>query len=111
MHPYLRITWTHCHIGRYSSCTYHDFISRFHRETALPPAGVLQRSADAVGPSLRVDYHGPSDAPLNKGGWATRKEHRAAADADASGADAPAGAPPAGPHRGFAGGCQRWWRP
>ena len=95
MHPDLSITWTPCHIGRYHSYTNHDFISRFHRETALPPAGILQRSADAVGPRLRVDYLGPSDAPLNKGGWAARKERLPAADSDASGAGAPAGAPPA----------------
>jgi len=53
MHPDLSITWTPCRIGRYRSYTDHDFISRFHRETALPPAGVLQRSADAVGLSPR----------------------------------------------------------
>ena len=97
MHPDLSITWTPCRIGRYRSYTDHDFISRFHRETALPPAGVLQRSADAVGPRLHVDYIGPSDAPFNKDGWAARKERLPAADSDASVAGAPAGAPPAAP--------------
>ena len=97
MHPDLSITWTACRVGKDRRYTSHDFISRFHRETALHPAGVLQRSADAVGPRLRVDYLGPSDAPLNKGGWAARKERLPAADSDASGAGAPAGAPPAAP--------------
>jgi len=32
------------------------------------------------------------DAPLNRGGWAARKERQAAADAGAAGAGAPAGA-------------------
>ena len=48
-----------------------------------------------------MDYLGPSDAPLNRGGWAARKgredQRQAAADSDASGAGAPAGAPPAAP--------------
>ena len=97
-HPDLSsITWTACLVGRRGRYTDHDFIQTFHRETALPPAGVLQRSADAVGLRLRVDYLGPSDAPLNKGGWAARKERLPAADSDASGAGAPAGAPPAAP--------------
>ena len=68
MHPDLIITWTACRVGKNHRYADHDFISRFHRETALPPAGVLQRSADAVGSRLRVDYLGPSDAPLNRGG-------------------------------------------
>ena len=72
-------------------------IKTFHRKTALIQAGVLQRSADAVSPRLRVDFLGPSDAPLNRGGWAARKERQAAADACAAGAGAPAGAPPAAP--------------
>ena len=91
------VEWTACRVGRRGRYTDHDFIQTFHRETALPPAGVLQRSADAVGLRLRVDYLGPSDAPLNKGGWAARKERLPAADSDASGAGAPAGAPPAAP--------------
>ena len=48
-HPDLSITWTACRVGRDRRYTDHDFIQTFHRETALPPAGVLQRSADAVG--------------------------------------------------------------
>ena len=94
LHPDLVITWTACHVGKNHRYTDHDFIARFHRETALPPAGVLQRSADAVGPRLRVDFLGPSDAPLNWGAWAARKERQASADA---GAGAPAVAPPAAP--------------
>ena len=78
------VEWTACRVGRKGRYTDHDFIARFHRETALPPAGVLQRSADAVGPRLRVDFLGPSDAPLNRGGWAARKERQAAADAGAA---------------------------
>ena len=100
-HPDLKITWTACRVGRDRRYTEHDFISRFHRETALPPAGVLQPSTDAVGLRLRVDYLGPSDVPLNRGGcqWAApgRKERQAAADAGAAGAGAPAGAPQAAP--------------
>jgi len=55
-HPDLQIEWHPCNVGRQGRYTDHDFIQTFHRETALPPAGVLQRSADAVGPRLRVDY-------------------------------------------------------
>ena len=67
-HPDLSsVEWTACLVGRRGRYTDHDFIKKFHRETALPPAGVLQRSADAVGPRLRVDFLGPSDAPLNRG--------------------------------------------
>ena len=86
-----------CRVGRTCRYTDHVLIKTFHRKTALIQAGVLQRSADAVGPRLRVDFLGPSDAPLNRGGWAARKERQAAADAGAAGAGAPAGAPPAAP--------------
>ena len=80
------IQWVACRVGRTCRYTDHVLIKTFHRETALPPAGVLLRSADAVGPRLRVDFLGPSDAPLNRGGWAARKERQAAADASAAGA-------------------------
>ena len=89
-HPDLQIEWHPCNVGRCGRYTDHDFIARFHRETALPPAGVLQRSADAVGPRLRVDFLGPSDAPLNRGGWAARRARKAPADEGATGAGAPA---------------------
>ena len=92
-----KIQWVPCRVGRTCRYTDHVLIQTFHRETALPLTGVLQRSADAVGPRLRVDFLGPSDAPLNRGGWAARKERQAAADAGAAGAGAPAGAPPAAP--------------
>ena len=39
-----KIQWTACRVGRNCRYTDHDFIKTFHRETALPPAGVLQRS-------------------------------------------------------------------
>ena len=97
-HPDLSsVEWTACLVGRRGRYTDHDFIKKFHRETALPPAGVLQRSADAVGPRLRVDFLGPSDAPLNRGGWAARQARQAAANEGAAGAGAPAVAPPAAP--------------
>ena len=50
-----KIQWTACRVGRNKRYTDHDFIQTFHRETALPPDGVLQRSADAVGPRLNSD--------------------------------------------------------
>ena len=85
-----------CRVGRTCRYTDHVLIKTFHRKTALIQAGVLQRSADAVGPRLRVDFLGPSDAPLNRGGWAARKERQAAADAGAA-SGAPAGAQQAAP--------------
>ena len=49
-HPDLwSIEWTTCMVGRNGRYTDHDFIARFHRETALPPAGVLQRSPPVCG--------------------------------------------------------------
>ena len=39
LHPDLVITWTACRVGKNHRYTDHDFIARFHRETALPPAG------------------------------------------------------------------------
>ena len=33
------VEWTACRVGRKGRYTDHDFIARFHRETALPPAG------------------------------------------------------------------------
>ena len=103
-HPDLRITWTACRVGRNRRYTDHNFIQTFHRETALPPDGVLQPSTDAVGLRLRVDYLGPSDAPLNRGGWAGRKQRQAAAATDASGAGAPDGASPAATAAATSGG-------
>ena len=44
-----------------------------------------------------MDFLGPSDAPLNRGGWAARQARQAAADEGAAGAGAPAVAPPAAP--------------
>ena len=49
------IEWRACKVGRAGRFNEHDWIKKFHSETALAPAGVLQRSADAVGPRLRVD--------------------------------------------------------
>ena len=68
-------------VGRQGRYTNHNFISRFYRETALPPAGILQRSA--VGLRLRVNYLAPSDAIPNRGGWAARQARQAPADASA----------------------------
>ena len=90
------IEWKACKVGRANRFNEHDWIKLFLRETALPPAGVLQQpgSANAVGPRLRVDYLGPSDAPLNRGGWTAatarkgRKGRTAAADAAATDAAA-----------------------
>ena len=75
-HPDLAIDWTPIRMGRAGRYTGHECIQRFHRETALPPAGVLQTSAAAEGPRLRVDYRGDSDAPLNRGGWSGRTSAR-----------------------------------
>ena len=71
-HPDLTIEWTAIRIGREHRYTDHDWIQTFHRETALPPTGVLQPSAGAAGPLLRVDFREPSDAPINRGG---RRDH------------------------------------
>ena len=54
------IEWRACKVGKAGRFNEHDWIKKFQSETALPPAGVLQRSADVVGPRLRVDYLGPS---------------------------------------------------
>jgi len=44
-HPDLTIEWTAIRIGRERRYTDHDWIQTFHRETALPPTGVLQYQA------------------------------------------------------------------
>ena len=66
-HPNLSIEWTPCLVGRRHYID-HDWIQTFHRETALPPAGVLQPPAGEADPRLRVDFLGPSDAPIDLGG-------------------------------------------
>ena len=75
MHPDPIITWTACSVGKNHSYADHDFILRFHRETALPLARVLQRSADAICACITLGpaSSGASDAPLNRGGWTASK--------------------------------------